>query len=159
VYDPAWAAPMAETLGALGAEHVWLVHGQGLDELTLAGESVVCAWRCGALRRFTVTPEQAGLSRAPVEAIRGGDAAENASALRALLQGALGAYRDTVLLNAAAALIVADRAADLREGVALASQSLDRGTALAVLESLVRDAQMGGPLTSSSPSSPEPEHA
>ena len=154
VYDPAWAAPMAEALGALGAEHVWLVHGQGLDELTLAGESQICEWRGGTLRRFTVAPEEVGFSRAPVEAIRGGDAAENATALRALLQGAPGAYRDTVLLNAAAALIVGDRAADLREGAALAAQSLDRGAALDVLDSLVKDAQMGA-----SPASPEPEHA
>jgi anthranilate phosphoribosyltransferase len=154
VYDPAWAAPMAETLGALGAERVWLVHGQGLDELTLAGDSLVCEWRAGGLRRFTVTPEAAGLPRVPVEAIRGGDAAENARALRALLEGAPGAYRDTVLLNASAALIVADRAADLREGVEMAARSLDRGAGLDVLESLVRDAQMGASL-----SSPEPEHA
>jgi anthranilate phosphoribosyltransferase len=153
VYDPAWAAPMAETLGALGAEHVWLVHGQGLDELTLAGESLVCEWRAGVLRRFSVSPEEAGLGRAPVESIRGGDAAENAMALRALLEGVPGVYRDTVLLNASAALIVADRAADLREGVAIAAQSLDRGAARDVLDSLIRDAQMGA-----SPST-EAEHA
>ena len=156
VYDPAWAQPMTETLGALGAKHVWLVHGQGLDELTLAGESQICEWRNGELRHFTVTPEQAGLPRAPVEAIRGGEAPENARALRALLEGAAGPYRDTVLLNAAAALIVADRAQDLREGVALATQSLDRGAALDVLDSLVRDAHTS---TSASPFSPEPEHA
>jgi anthranilate phosphoribosyltransferase/anthranilate synthase/phosphoribosyltransferase len=154
VYDPAWAAPMAETLGALGAEHVWLVHGQGLDELSLAGESHICAWRAGEMRHFSVTPEEAGLARAPIEAIRGGEAAENAIALRALLQGVQGAYRDTVLLNAAASLIVADRAGDLREGVALASASLDGGAALDVLETLVRDAQISAPLAS-----PEPEHA
>jgi anthranilate phosphoribosyltransferase len=154
VYDPAWAAPMAETLGALGATHVWLAHGQGLDELSLAGETSICEWRDGTLRRFTVTPEQAGLPRAPVEAIRGGDAAENAVALRALLEGAPGAYRDTVLLNAAAALIVAGRAHDLRDGVEMAAHSLDRGAALDLLDSLVRDAQMGA-----SPPSPEPEHA
>ena len=154
VYDPAWAQPMAETLGALGAQHVWLVHGQGLDELSLAGESQVCEWQHGRLRCFTVTPEQAGLPPAPVDAIRGGEALENARALRALLEGAPGPYRDTVLLNAAASLIVADRAQDLREGVALATASLDRGAALDVLDCLVRDA-----LTSASPSSPEPEHA
>jgi anthranilate phosphoribosyltransferase len=154
VYDPVWLQPMAETLGALGARHVWLVHGQGLDELTLAGENLVCAWREGRMRRFTVTPEEAGLGRAPVEAIRGGNAVENAGALRALLENAAGAYRDTVLLNAAAALIVADHAQDLREGVALARNALDRGAALDVLDSLVRDAQRGA-----SPSSTETEHA
>jgi anthranilate phosphoribosyltransferase/anthranilate synthase/phosphoribosyltransferase len=140
VYDPAWAAPMAEALGALGTKHAWLVHGQGLDELTLAGATQVSEWYRGELRQFLVTPAQAGLPTAPIEAIRGGDAAENAAALRALVEGAPGAYRDTVLLNAAAALIVAGRAADLREGAGLAASALDRGAALDVLESLVRDA-------------------
>jgi anthranilate phosphoribosyltransferase len=140
VYDPAWTAPMAETLGALGTERAWLVHGAGLDELTLAGPTQVSEWYRGELRQFLVTPEQAGLPNAPTDAIRGGDAAENAAALRALLEGARGAYHDTVLLNAAAALIVADRAADLREGARLAASALDRGAALDVLESLVRDA-------------------
>jgi anthranilate phosphoribosyltransferase/anthranilate synthase/phosphoribosyltransferase len=140
VYDPAWLAPMAETLGALGTERAWLVHSQGLDELTLAGETQVAEWDNGILRHFTVTPEQAGFVRAPVEAIRGGDAAQNAAALRALLQGAPGAYRDTVLLNAAAALIVAGKSADLPEGAARAAAAVDRGAALDVLDTLVRDA-------------------
>jgi anthranilate phosphoribosyltransferase len=140
VYDPAWCVPMAETLGALGTERAWLVHGQGLDELTLAGETQVVEWHRGSLRQFCVTPAQAGLPETPVDAIRGGDAAHNAAALRALLQGAPGAYRDMVLLNAAASLIVAGRAADLREGVSLAEAALDRGAALDVMERLVRDA-------------------
>ena len=102
VFDPDWARPMAETLRELGTQAAWIVHGQGLDELTLAGESQVVELRDGALRAFTVMPEDAGLPRAPVVAIRGGDAAENAGALLALLNGAQGPYRDTVLLNAAA---------------------------------------------------------
>ncbi len=134
VYSHAWTAPMAETLGALGAEHAWVVHGKGLDELTLAGASHVSEWRAGAVRHFTVTPDQAGLPRADVEAIRGGDAVQNARATLALLQGERSAYRDTVLLNAAAALIVAGRAGDLREGAALAARSIDGGAALHVLE-------------------------
>jgi len=142
VYDPAWLAPMATTLGALGTERAWLVHGQGLDELTLAGPTLVCEWHNGSLRQFSVTPEEAGLRHAPIESIRGGDAAENAAALLALLEGAPGAYRDTVLLNAAAALIVADRAGDLREGAQLAAAAIDRGAALDVLKNLVRDATM-----------------
>jgi anthranilate phosphoribosyltransferase len=142
VYDPAWLTPMAETLGALGTERAWLVHGQGLDELTLAGPTQVSEWNNGDLRQFLVTPEEAGLGYAPIESIRGGDAAENAAALRALLEGAPGAYRDTVLLNAAAALIVAGRAGDLREGVSLAASALDRGAALDVLDNLVRDATL-----------------
>ncbi len=140
VYDPAWAAPMAETLGALGTERAWLVHGAGLDELTLAGETLVCEWRDGALRRFTVTPEQAGLRRAPVSAIAGGDAAGNARALLALLRGEAGAYRDTVLLNGAAALVVAGRADDLREAAGLAAAAIDGGAALALLDALTHAA-------------------
>lgn len=139
VFDPVWARPMVETLAALGSTDVWLVHGHGLDELTIAGENRVVALRQGAIREFTLTPEEAGLGRAPVEAIRGGDAAHNAAALLALLQGTLGAYRDTVLLNAAAGLIVAGRAASLREGVETAARAIDGGAALAALETLKRE--------------------
>ena len=140
VFSPRWLAPMAETLGALGAEHVWVVHGEGLDELTLAGETQVAAWQNGSLRAFIVTPEQACVPRAPVSAIAGGDAAGNAAALLALLQGMPGPYRDTAVLNAAAALIVSGRAADLAEGAALAGAALDSGAALAKLQSLQRRA-------------------
>lgn len=125
VHDPAWLAPFATLLGRLGAERAWVVHGAGLDELTLAGETQVAALEHGRVREFRVTPEDAGLDRAPVEAIAGGAPAENAAALRALLRGQRGAYRDTVLLNTAAALIVAGRAFDLREGAALAAASID----------------------------------
>jgi anthranilate phosphoribosyltransferase len=136
VYAPEWAAPMAETLGALGAEHAWVVHGQGLDELTLAGESLVCEWRDGALHRFVVTPEQAGLRRAPADAISGGDAASNGRALAALLAGEPGAYRDTVLLNAAACLIVAGHADSLADSAERAAAAIDGGAAMAKLEAL-----------------------
>ncbi len=136
VFDPAWARPMAETLAALGTERAWLVHGQGLDELSVAGENHVVELGAGSITERTVTPEDAGLDRAPVEAIRGGDAAANAAALLALLQGAPGPYRDTVLLNAAAALIIARRAGTLREGVDQARRSIGQGAALATLESL-----------------------
>jgi anthranilate phosphoribosyltransferase len=136
VYDPAWAAPMAETLGALGTHRAWIVHGQGLDELTLAGETLVAEWRGGTLHHFTVTPEDAGLPRAPVSAILGTDPRGNAAALLALLQGAPGAYRDTVLLNAAACLVISDRAATLQDGATQAAAALDRGAALALLETL-----------------------
>jgi anthranilate phosphoribosyltransferase/anthranilate synthase/phosphoribosyltransferase len=140
VYDPAWAAPMAETLAGMGTEFAWVVHGQGLDELTLAAETQVAEWNGHALRRFTVTPEDAGLERAPVAAIRGGDAAENAAALVALLEGKAGAYRDTVLLNAAAALVVAGRVTSLREGAASAAKSVDSRAAYAVWERLRTEA-------------------
>lgn len=137
VYDPRLLEPLAEVLGRLGATRAWTVHGQGLDELTTTGETEVAEWKDGAVRRFTVTPEDAGLPRTSLDALRGGDAEENAAALRALLDGAKGAYRDIVLLNAAAALVVADRAADLAEGAAQAAAVIDDGRAARALADLV----------------------
>jgi anthranilate phosphoribosyltransferase len=138
VFSPDWTRPMAETLAALGHRAAWIVHGMGLDELTVAGPNHVTALRDGAITSFTVDAEQAGLTHAPIAAIRGGDAGSNAVALQAVLENTPGAYRDTVLLNAAAALIVADRVADLREGVVLAERALASGSALAALQSLRR---------------------
>jgi anthranilate phosphoribosyltransferase len=138
VFSPDWTRPMAETLAALGHQAAWIVHGMGLDELTVAGPNHVTALRDGSIESFVVEPEDAGLSRAPVAAISGGDAGFNATALQAVLQGAPGAYRDTVLLNAAAALIVAGQAGDLREGVCAASTSIASGAALAALQTLRR---------------------
>ena len=135
-FSAEWLRPMAETLARLGTERAWLVHGMGLDELTLAGPSHVVELKDGSLREFQVTPEEAGLSRAPPEALRGGEPAENAAALLGLLEGAQGPYRDCVLLNAAAALIVAGRATTLREGADMAARSLDAGAALDVLRKL-----------------------
>ncbi len=139
VFDPKWARPMAETLGALGTERCWLVHGEGLDELTVAGDNSVVELDRGRLRSFVLTPEDAGLPRAPIAAIRGGEAAVNAAALAALLRGAAGPYRDTVLLNAAAALVVAGRVEDVRGGVAAAAAAIDDGAALAALETLRKE--------------------
>ena len=138
VFDPSWARPMVETLANTGSTDVWLVHGQGLDELTVAGENQVVALKDGSVSAFVVTPEQAGLARSPLEAVKGGDSAVNAAALEALLRGAKGAYRDTVVLNAAAALIVAGRTDDLREGAAMAARGIDDGAALNALEALKR---------------------
>lgn len=138
VYDPRWLRPMAETLHELGTNRAWLVHGQGLDELTVAGESQVVELRDGVLREFVVGPGDAGLPCSPVSAIQGGDAATNAAALRALLDGRQGAYRDTVVLNAAAGLIVAGGAGDLRDGAARAARSIDAGHARAALDKLCR---------------------
>ena len=137
VYDPRLLEPLAEVLGRLGAVRAWTVHGQGLDELTTTGPTEVAEWRDGGVRRFPVTPEDAGLPRADISALRGGDAEQNAAALRALLDGAPGAYRDIVLLNAAAALVVADRAADLAQGAALAAAVIDDGRAARALDALV----------------------
>jgi anthranilate phosphoribosyltransferase len=137
VYDPRLLEPLAEVLGRLGAIRAWTVHGQGLDELTTTGPTEVAEWKDGAVRRFTVTPEDAGLPRASIEDLRGGDAEENALALHGLLAGEAGAYRDIVLLNAAAALVVADRVGDLAEGAALAARVIDDGHAAQALTDLV----------------------
>ena len=122
--------PMAETLGALGSERAWLVHGSdGTDELTIAGVSWVAAWEGDTLREFEVHPEDAGLPEHPFEAILGGAPEENAQRFAALLDGEASAYRDAVLLNAAAALVVAEAATDLKTGVAMARDSIDSGAA------------------------------
>ena len=126
--------PMAETLHRLGAIKAWIVHGgDGTDELSIAAPSQVAVLDHGQVRDMTITPDDAGLPWHPFEDISGGTPAENAVALRALLDGAKGAYRDAVLLNAAAALVVADRVANLRDGVELARESLDSGAAKAKL--------------------------
>ncbi len=137
VYDAAKVELLARVLGTLGAERVWVVHGDGLDELTTAGETQVAEWRDGALTTFTVTPEQAGLLRVDAWALRGGDAAHNAAALRAVLDGRPGAYREITLLNAAAAFVVADRAETLADGVELAAESIGSGRARRALNLLV----------------------
>ncbi len=144
VFDPSWARPMADTLAALGTERAWIVHGMGLDELTVAGENQVVALDRGALHAFTVLPEEAGLPSSPIAAIKGGDAQTNAAALLGLLQGTAGPYRDTVLLNAAAGLIVAGRAETLRDGVGLARRAIDDGAALDALERLRAATAPGG---------------
>ena len=138
VYDPVLLEPLVEVLGRLGATRAWTVHGQGLDELTTTGPTEVAEWRDGTVRRFQITPQDAGLPLAEIESLRGGDVEANAQALRVLLDGATGPYRDIVLLNAAAALVVADRAEDLKSGVALAARSIDDGKASAALEALAR---------------------
>ncbi len=138
VFAPQWTRPMAETLQALGHEAAWIVHGMGLDELTVAGDNHVSALGNGIIHDFVITPEDAGLTRAPIEAIKGGDADHNAAALVAMLQGAPGAYRDTVLFNTAAALIVAGRAHNLRDGVAQAAGAIASGAAMNALETLRR---------------------
>ena len=122
--------PMAETLAQLGTEAAWLVHGSdGTDELTITGVSWVVELADGEIRERELHPEDAGLPVHPFEQIVGGTPAENAAALRALLDGAPSAYRDAVLLNAAAALVVAGRAGSLRDGVAAAAESIDSGRA------------------------------
>ena len=138
-YSSALVRPLAETLKALGSEAAWLVHGHdGTDELSIAGPSIVAALDRGHIAEFEVGPEDAGLPVHPFEAILGGTPEENGRAFAALLDGAPGAYRDAVLLNSAAALIVAGVAADLREGADIARASIDSGAARAKVEGLAR---------------------
>jgi anthranilate phosphoribosyltransferase len=138
VFAPEWVEPLAHTLKALDAERVWVVHGDGFDEITATGETKVSSLADGEVSNFTVTPEEIGLPRHRREDLRGGDAAFNARALRNLLEGAPGAYRDTVLMSAGAGLIVAGKAATLADGAAQAARSIDEGRAERVLDSLVR---------------------
>ncbi len=138
VFSRQWVLPLAQVLKNLGSESVWVVHGSdGLDEITLSGPTFVAALENGTIRSFEVTPEEAGLSRVGGEALKGGDAAENAMALQGVLDGLPSPYRDVALLNAAATLIVANRAANLKEGVAIGRKSLDTGAAAATLRQLI----------------------
>ncbi|MFC7703505.1 anthranilate phosphoribosyltransferase [Plastorhodobacter daqingensis] len=145
-FSAALLQPMAETLRTLGSDRAWLVHGgDGTDELSIAAESQVVALEDGDIRTFTLHPEEAGLPLHPFEDLLGGNPAENARALRALLAGTQGAYRDAVLLNAAAALVVAGRAASLGDGVAIARESIDSGAAGAKVAALAALTSEGQP--------------
>ncbi|MBN9071152.1 MAG: anthranilate phosphoribosyltransferase [Rhizobiales bacterium] len=137
VFAPEWVLPVAETLRNLDAENVWVVHGDGFDEITATGTTRVTALRNGTIESFELAPEDVGLGRYERASLRGGDAAFNAAALRDVLRGTKGAYRDTVLMNAGAGLVVAGKAADLREGAEQAAASIDSGRAAAVLDRLV----------------------
>ncbi len=137
VFSPQWLVPIAETLRDLGSEAVWVVHGDGLDEMTTAGTTHVAALENGSIRTFDVTPEDVGLERVSMDALKGGDGEHNAKALKAVLDGEKNAYRDIAVLNAAGALVVAGKAADLAEGIALANQSIDSGKAREALDKLV----------------------
>jgi anthranilate phosphoribosyltransferase len=138
VFSKQWVQPLAQVLKNLGSDSVWVVHGSdGLDEITLTGPTSVAALENGNIRTFEVTPEDAGLTRSAPGSLKGGDADANAVALRSVLEGIPSAYRDVALLNAAAALIVAGKARDLKEGVAIGTKALDSGAAAAKLKQLV----------------------
>ena len=138
-FAPDLIHPMAETLQQLGTEKAWLVHGSdGTDEITICGPTAVAALENGAITSREIHPEDAGLPVHKFSDILGGTPEENAAALTALLDGAQGAYRDAVLLNAAAALVVADKAPDLKEGAALAADSIDSGKAKTAVATLAR---------------------
>jgi anthranilate phosphoribosyltransferase len=139
VFSRHWVQPLAEVLRNLGAKSAWVVHGSdGLDEITLTGPTYVAALENGEIRLFEITPDEAGLPNAASEDLKGGDAVENAASLRAVLEGKPGAFRNVALLNAAATLVVAGKAKDLKEGVALGAKSLDSGAAMDKLELLVK---------------------
>jgi anthranilate phosphoribosyltransferase len=139
-----WVEPMAQVLKNLGSESVWVVHGSdGLDEITTAGSTSVAALENGKIRTFEVTPEDAGLSRGKAEALRGGDAGQNAEALLDVLKGKRGPFRDVAILNAAAALIVAGKAKDLKQGAALAAKSIESGEAEGRLDRLIAVSNAG----------------
>lgn len=138
VFAPQWVEPLAQAMKNLGAVHVWVCHGDGLDEITTTGVTKVAELKDGKVTTFDVTPEEAGLPRSRSDALKGGSAEDNAAALRNVLAGETGAYRDIVLINAAAALIVAGRAKHLKEGLAMAAKAIDAGTARDVLDRLVK---------------------
>ncbi|SOC03296.1 anthranilate phosphoribosyltransferase [Stappia indica] len=138
VFAPQWVEPIAHVLAALGSESAWVVHGSdGLDEITTTGPTRVAALENGEIRLFEISPQDVGLAiHAPAD-LKGGEAPENAVALKAVLEGEKSAYRDTVLMNAGATLVVAGRAPTLAEGVAMAASAIDSGNALARLSRLV----------------------
>ncbi len=138
VFAHHWVRPIAEVLHNLGIERALVVHGaDGMDEITTTGVSFIAELKDGKINEYTLTPEQAGLSEASAEELIGGDAQHNAAMITKLLDGAAGPFRDIVLLNAAAALMVAEKAEDLREGVRLAAQAIDTGAAKERLAKLV----------------------
>jgi anthranilate phosphoribosyltransferase len=138
VFSRHWVEPLAHVLKNLGSDRAYVVHGSdGLDEITTAGTTAVAALENGVVRCFEIAPEDVGLPRSKPEALRGGDADTNAEALKAVLEGIKGPYRDVAVLNAAAALVVAAKARDLADGVALAQRSIDSGEAEGSLDRLI----------------------
>lgn len=146
VFDRKWLRPMAEVLQKLGSEHVWVVHGSdGLDEVTTTGPTYVAELKGGVISEFEVTPESVGLKLSDIEDLKGGDADVNAGAISALLAGEPSAYRDIVLMNTGAALVVAGRAPDLRNGVDIAAETIDSGAAKRALEKWIAFTQQHAP--------------
>ena len=137
VFDDKLALVMAEVLGLLGCRHALVVHGEdGMDEITLGGKTTVCELKDGVVSRYHIEPEDFGFKRTNIDKLRGGSPKENADILRCVLHDEKGAYRDITLLNAAAALVAADLAKDLKEGVKLAAESLDSYAAMKKLDGL-----------------------
>ena len=144
VFAPSWLEPIAETLRDLGTERAWVMHGSdGLDEITTTGPTAVVELKDGKLRRFEINPADAGLPLADAEALKGGEPSQNAAALSAVVNGEKNAYRDIAVINAAAALVVADKAGDLMEGARLAAAALDSGKVKALLAAVVAQSNAG----------------
>ena len=137
VYAAQWLVPVAEVLRDLGSERVWVVYGSGLDEITTTGTTQVAALENGNIRTFELSPADFGLPQVTLDELRGGDGAHNAEALLAVLDGAQTPYRDISLANAAAALVVAGKAGSLGEGMEIARQSLETGSARSALTKLI----------------------
>ncbi|MCM2474829.1 anthranilate phosphoribosyltransferase [Rhizobium sp. CG5] len=137
VFSPDWVMPLAEVLRDLGSTSAWVVHGNGLDEITTTGMTKVAALENGEIRSFELQPSDFGVDTVELAALKGGDGVENAAALTAVLNGAKNAYRDIALCNAAAALVIAGKASNVRDGMAIATQSLDSGATATALEKLV----------------------
>ena len=138
VFARKWVEPLAEALSELGSEKAWVVHGSdGMDEITTTGPTAIAELKNGTIRSFEISPEDVGLAVSDPKDLKGGLPSENAKALRDVLAGAKNAYRDVVLFNAAASLLVADKVETLKDGVELAAQSIDSGSAADTLEKLV----------------------
>ena len=138
VFSSVWLEPMAEVLRNLGSERVWITHGtDGLDEITTTGPTKVVELKNGSIHAFEITPEEAGLARADPATLKGGDPEHNAQALLEVLDGGGGAYRDIALITTGAALVIAGKAASLKEGVALGNAAIRTGAARRTLDRLI----------------------
>ncbi|APO74857.1 anthranilate phosphoribosyltransferase [Rhizobium etli 8C-3] len=137
VFAPQWVVPIAEVMRDLGSESVWVVHGDGLDEITTTGKTSVAALENGKIRTFELSPADFGVSPCALAAIKGGDGVANAAALREVLSGARNAYRDIALVNAAASLVIAGKVETIANGMTLATESLDSGATAAALDKLI----------------------
>ena len=144
VFDKKWIEPMATVLGQLGAKRAWVVHGSdGLDEITTTGPTFVADWNGSEVKTFEVKPQELGLRVVDPSELKGGEAAYNADAIIRLFNGEKGAFRDIVLLNAAAALVVTNKVADLADGLLLAAKLVDDGAAKAKLQALILASNQG----------------
>ncbi len=144
VFASHWVPVVGEVLRSLGAVHTLVVHGSGLDEISLSGPTRVCELKGGELREYSLTPEELGLPRCALEQLAGGDAAVNARILKDIFDGQRGPPRDAVLANAAAGLIVGEAVTDWREAVEKAAAAIDGGGAALKLEALVKLTSGGG---------------